>query len=131
MRYYSYIEPSEDELNITKVVYSEKEILEEFWEYWSLQMKGNGYAELVNMETCIDDWCTINWAQREDVYKFKEGFEGKLFCLDSFHPQDPNFNWAKLVCLNDNGIVIDKYVNLETDMIKVDGITEQNNVTLW
>ncbi len=131
MRYYSYVEPTGDDINITKVVYSELEILDQFWDYWQAQMKGNGFGDLINKETCIEDWCTIHWAQREDVYKFKSGFENKAFCIDSFHPQDPNFNWAKIVCLNDNSVVIDKYVNLETEMIKVDGITEQNNIALW
>lgn len=131
MRYYSFVEPSENEFEITKIVYSELEILDEFWEYWSLQMKGNGFGDLINKETCIEDWCTLHWATREDVYKFKEGYENKVFCIDGFHPSDPNFIWAKVICLNDNGIRVDKYVNLETEMIKIDGITEQNNLTLW
>ena len=132
MRYYSYVEPADEtDTEIAKIVYSEMEILEEFFSYWSTEMKGNGYSELISYENCINDWCTLKWAQREDVYKFKNGFQDKVFCIDSFHPQDPTFNWAKIVCLNDNGIVIDKYVHLENDMIKIDGITEQNNLTLW
>jgi hypothetical protein len=119
MRYFSYI-VSEDDIDITKMVYSEKEILEEFWVYWSTEMKGNGHADLINYENCIQDWVAYNWAQREDVYKFKSGYDNRVFCLNQFHALDPTFNLATITCLNDNSVVIDRYVNLEQEMVKYD-----------
>ena len=119
MRYYSYIE-SEDDVNITKLVYSEKEILDEFWLMWSTEMKGNGFADLISFQNCIDDWCTMHWATREDVYKFKTGYDGKVFCINEFHIQDPTFSFATVVCLNDNSVVVDRYVNLNIEMERAD-----------
>ena len=119
MRYYSFVQ-SEDDYNITKLVYSEIEILDEFWTFWCTEMKGNGFAELINKESCIDDWCTLHWATREDVYKFKIGYDGKVFCINEFHLQDPSFNYATITCLNDNSVVINRYVNLSTEMEKLD-----------
>jgi len=119
MRYYSYVE-SEDEVNITKIIFSEKEILDQFWEYWCREMKGNGFGNLINVQSCINDWCSLRWAQREDVYKFKNGFDGKLFCINEFNLSDPTFSLATIVCLNDNSVVIDRYVDLNNEMEKVD-----------
>ena len=120
MRYYSYIEPSDNELEITKVVYSEKEILEEFWDHWTTEMKGNGHANLISMEMCVDDWCAMHWATREDVYAFKEGYDGKLFCLDQFNPADPTFNWVTLICLNDHSVNVGRWVNLAEETVIVE-----------
>jgi hypothetical protein len=119
MKYYSYV-VSDDDIEITKLVYSEKEILDEFWVHWSTEMKGNGYSQLISKEACIDDWCTVHWATREDVYRFKKGFEGKEFVINDFNFQDPTFNLATVVCLNDSSVVIDRYVNLSLEMEKVD-----------
>lgn len=119
MRYYSYVE-SEDDIEITKLVYSEKEILDEFWSFWCTEMKGNGHADLISYQNCIDDWCSLNWAQREDVYKFKSGYEGKLFCINEFNMSDPTFSLATLICVNDNSVNVPFYVNLNTDVEKVD-----------
>ncbi len=119
MRYYSYVESSDD-VSITKLVYSEKEILDEFWSLWSTEMKGNGYADLISFQNCIDDWCTLHWAQREDVYRFKEGFDGKVFCINEFNISDPTFSTATVTCLNDNSVNIPLFVNLNTMMEKID-----------
>jgi uncharacterized protein YkvS len=119
MRYFSYIE-SEDDVEIVKTVYSEKEILEEFWVFWCAEMKGNGYGDLINFENCIQDWVAYRWAQPEDVYKFKSGYDGKVFCINEFDMRDASFNSATVVCLNDNSVVVDRYVNLEQEMVRAD-----------
>lgn len=120
MKYYSYVVPDENEFEITKLVYSEREILEEFWATWSTEMKGNGYSELISYANCIDDWCTIHWAQREDVYKFKHGYDGKDFVINEFNLQDPTFNYATITCVNDYSVVVNRFVNLSTEMEKID-----------
>ena len=120
MRYFSYVIPDDNDWEVTKLVYSEREILEEFWQTWSVEMKGNGYSELISYENCINDWVTYHWAQREDVYKFKVGYDGKVFCINEFNLQDPSFQLATIVCVNDNSVVIDRYVNLENEMVRAD-----------
>lgn len=119
MRYYSYV-ISEDDVNIKKIVYSENEILAEYWDLWTTEMKGAGFANQISKERCIDDWCMVHWATPEDVFRFKSGYDGKLFCVNEFNILDPNFEYATVVCLNDNSIVIKGYVNLVVDMEKVD-----------
>jgi hypothetical protein len=110
MRYYSYVY-SEDDFEINKTIYSEEEILAEFWEFWSKEMRGNGYAELINKQACIDDWCALNWAQPEDVFRLPQ-YPGKLFVINEFDPTDPEFNRVTLICLNDNSLVINNYIDI-------------------
>lgn len=118
MRYFSYVLPDDNEIDITKVIYSEREILEEFWKTWSTEMKGNGYSELISIDNCIDDWCTMNWAKPEDIYRFKEGYDGKHFVINEFHLQDPEFNHATVICVNDS-IQINRYINIPKELIKI------------
>ena len=120
MRYFSYVIPDDNDWEVTKMVYSEKEILEEFWNLWSTEMKGNGYSHLISQENCIQDWVTYRWAQREDVYKFKVGYDGKVFVVNEFNIQDPTFSMATITCVNDNSVVVDRYVNLEQEMVRAD-----------
>ena len=120
MRYFSYVIPDDNDWEITKMVYSEKEILEEFWDYWTKEMKGNGFGELISYENCIQDWVTYRWAQREDTYKFKEGYDGKDFVVNEFNLQDPTFSLATVTCVNDNSVVVNRYVNLNTEMERSD-----------
>jgi len=119
VRYFSYVEPSDDEFEVTKVVMSEQEILADYWDYWCTRMKEVGHADLINKESCIDDWCTLHWATPEDVFRFRSGYPDKLFCLNEFNLLDPKFEWATVVCLNDPRVVIEGYVNLVTQMEKV------------
>jgi len=120
MRYYSYVVPDDNEFEITKLVYSEMEVLEEFWLTWSTEMKGNGYSELISYQNCIDDWCTMHWAQREDVYKFKQGYDGKVFVINEFNMQDPTFNLATMTCVNDTSVVVNRYINIGQEMVRAD-----------
>lgn len=120
MRYFSYVIPDDNDWEVTKMVYSEQEILMEFWEFWCKEMKGNGFSELISQENCIQDWVTYHWAQREDVYKFKVGYDGKVFVVNEFNIQDPTFSMATITCVNDNSVVVDRYVNLEQEMVRAD-----------
>lgn len=44
--------------------WTEDEILEEYWGWWSEKMvKKYGYGhELITKENCIEDWLVTNWA---------------------------------------------------------------------
>lgn len=43
---------------------TEEEILEEYFPYWSSQMREIGKAYLICNENCIDDWIVINCAYK-------------------------------------------------------------------
>lgn len=68
MKYYSYNEydpnsPLADDKGGYVVTLSEKEILEQYWDYWCDRMRQvgkdpNQYSQL----DCIDDWCIVHWA---------------------------------------------------------------------
>jgi hypothetical protein len=119
MRYFSYVEPGDDDLSVIKVVMSEEEILASYWEYWCSRMKEVGHADLINQETCIEDWCTVHWATPEDIFRFRSGYPDKIFCINEFNTLDPHFEWATVVCLNDPSVKINGYVNVVTQMEKV------------
>lgn len=123
MKYYSYVEPTDDELSVNKVVMSEDEILSQYWDYWCDRMREVGRAEFINRDTCIEDWCTVHWATQEDIFRFRSGYPDKIFCINEFNLLDPTFEWATVVCLNDPRIVIDGYVNLVTQMEQINGIS--------
>lgn len=119
MKYYSFVEPGETELEVTKIVMSEEEILAQYWDYWCTKMKEVGYVDLIDKQTCIEDWCTLHWATPEDIYTFRSGYPGKVFCINEFNVFDPSFEWATIVCLNDPRVIVEGYVNIVTQMEKV------------
>lgn len=124
MRYYSYTEPDYlHEFEATKYIYSEEEILGEYWDFWTDKMREVGRSELINKQNCIDDWCTNNWAVEEDIYNFKSGYDGKIFAINEFNLSDPTFTLATLVCLNDNSIELDRFVNITNELNRLNGTT--------
>ena len=62
---------------------SDKEILDQYWEWWSGQMKRayyekrlhGGGLELITPEKCIEDWCIVHWAERNHWREMKENIE--------------------------------------------------------
>jgi hypothetical protein len=49
-------------------IYTEEEILKEYWEYWSMRMiQHGGLSPLITPENCIDDWIVVNWAVKVDA----------------------------------------------------------------
>lgn len=119
MKYYSYVEPGDNDFEVVKVVMSEDEILASYWDYWCDCMKTVNKTDQINKKTCIEDWCTINWATEEELYRFRSGYSDKLFVIDEFNLLDPNFEYATIVCVNDETIEIEGYVNLVTQMEKL------------
>lgn len=47
------------------VVKNEKQILDEYWDYWKERMekKYGKDHELITKENCIEDWTIIHWAE--------------------------------------------------------------------
>jgi hypothetical protein len=71
MRYWCYNEydpgsPLADDNGGYVVTLSEKEILDQYWNYWYGKMCEKFGKEHVNanysVQDCIDDWVIVNWA---------------------------------------------------------------------
>ena len=41
---------------------TELEILAEYFECWSAEMRKSGREDLISEKRCIDDWVVTNWA---------------------------------------------------------------------
>ena len=52
---------------------SENDILNQYWNYWCDKMYAAGKdPEVMIFENCIEDWCTVHWAQRNYWREMKE-----------------------------------------------------------
>jgi hypothetical protein len=61
MRYWKTIHPDENG-NVVVGIYSDRDILDKYWEYWKRKMSLVNKEHLINKERCIEDWVTDNWA---------------------------------------------------------------------
>lgn len=61
MKRYSYIEPGEDG-NPIEYTFTEEEILNQYYPYWSDRLKQLGREHLISKERCLEDWIVVNWA---------------------------------------------------------------------
>lgn len=61
--------PDENNINVTEI-YSDQQIITEYWVYWYIQMCkkfGKDYVlEKFTVQDCINDWVTVNWAIKID-----------------------------------------------------------------
>ena len=125
MKYYSYVEPDPNEdWTAIKTILSEQEILSQYWDYWTGQMKEAGKVDLINQQNCIDDFCTVHWAVQEPVYRFSDvvyqgafvphydKYKGHTFVVDHFHEEDPTGKLVMLACLDDYSVKVDGYVDV-------------------
>ncbi len=68
MNYYSYVEPSDEDVPIIFTI-REDLILEEYWPYWEEKMLakyGRGHS-LITKENCLEDWIAVHWAWQEEI----------------------------------------------------------------
>ena len=67
MKYYSISFPGEFGQDVVET-WSEKQILESYWEYWSDRATAHLLRRFpergvdITQERCIEDWCVIHWA---------------------------------------------------------------------
>lgn len=63
MKYYR-VQYWSDETGPYEKVFSEQEILDEYWSYWVSQMakKFGPYHPLITPERCIEDFVVVHWA---------------------------------------------------------------------
>lgn len=79
MKYYTYNDPVDTTVipivNVVRTV-SEKEILDQYWVYWSKLMIDRMYnpipngriitKDMITIDLCIDDWVVNAWAWETD-----------------------------------------------------------------
>ena len=54
MKYYIYYD------QLGEHILSEKQIILEYWDYWTTKMLSVGRSNLINREHCIEDFCIIH-----------------------------------------------------------------------
>ena len=62
MKKYSIISPDESG-NCIEEVYTEKEILDSYFESWCKRMREVGKENQISEANCLEDWIVINWAK--------------------------------------------------------------------
>jgi hypothetical protein len=66
MRYWTTVTPRPETGEPVYETFSEKEILSQYWDYWSAKMIAKYGQEQFDKgwsrEECIEDWVTVNWA---------------------------------------------------------------------
>jgi hypothetical protein len=97
MKYYSYVEPLDDEMNPATIVMSEKEILAEYYDYWCTRMREVGKEDEISEQKCIEDWCIVHWALPEPIYKAN----GNYYIVDTYMDEDQTGDLATFINLSE------------------------------
>jgi len=67
MKYWIYAEPaSETSGEAVYHIYSDRAILDTYWDYWSSAMRAVGRELQISENHCIADWATVHWAWPAD-----------------------------------------------------------------
>jgi hypothetical protein len=73
-RFWSIVYPDENNNTITETL-SEKQIIEQYWDYWCMRMKSVGKDPAdYTYQDCIEDWVIIHWAWKPDQPDIKNEF---------------------------------------------------------
>jgi hypothetical protein len=65
MKYYTIYYSGELDQHIQET-FSEEQIIESYFEYWSGKMKEVGKEDMISKERCIEDWIVVHWAVETD-----------------------------------------------------------------
>jgi hypothetical protein len=81
MRYWIYCEPvSETSLEPVYQIYSDRAILDTYWDYWCSTMRAVGREAQISENNCILDWTAIHWAwpvDKESLLKIIQAPKGE------------------------------------------------------
>jgi hypothetical protein len=61
LKRYKYVEPGDNNEPV-EVILTEKEILDFYYDYWSMSMDRIGKNDEISKENCIIDFCIVHWA---------------------------------------------------------------------
>lgn len=117
VKYYSFVEPTDNEMHPSVVVMSEKEILEEYFDFWATQMRRVGKEAEISEEKCIDDWCVVHWAIPEVIYKDGNNY----YIVNEWMDNDETGDYATLICINNPDLSTNVFMKL-SDMEEVDEV---------
>lgn len=67
MRYWTICYPGELGQHVQET-FSEDQIIESYFQYWSDKMHNVGKDDLISRENCITDWCIVHWAVETDEF---------------------------------------------------------------
>lgn len=70
MKYFTICYPGEFNQHV-KETFSEDQIIESYFQYWSYKMKNTGKEDLISKEKCIEDWVVIHWGIETDEFGVK------------------------------------------------------------
>lgn len=72
MKYWTICYPGEVGQHVQET-YSEDQIIKSYYTYWFHKMVEANKHDLISNERCIEDWCTVHWA--EETGPFGEKIE--------------------------------------------------------
>lgn len=67
MKYYTIAFPGEFGQHVVET-WSEDQIIDSYYGYWSIKMIQAGKGDLITRELCIDDWRVVHWATETDQW---------------------------------------------------------------
>jgi hypothetical protein len=70
MKHYTIIYPGEHGQHVQET-FSEQQIIDSYFEYWSGKMLSVNKCDLISHANCIEDWITVHWAQETDEFGVK------------------------------------------------------------
>ena len=75
MKYWTIVFPGEYDQTVAET-WSEDQIIESYYKYWSAKMIQNSKTDL-SRENCIEDWVIVHWAVETDEFgnKLKSKYE--------------------------------------------------------
>ena len=70
MKHWTIVFPGEFGQRVQET-WSEDQIIQSYYTYWSTNMIQNGHFSDLSRERCIDDWIVVHWATKTDYYENK------------------------------------------------------------
>jgi|AntDeeMinimDraft_6_1070357.scaffolds.fasta_scaffold07717_1 hypothetical protein len=62
MKHYKICYPDDEGNNVDEIL-SERDIIKQYFDFWSRRMSAVGKEHLISYENCIEDWVVVNWAE--------------------------------------------------------------------
>lgn len=67
MKHWTICYPGDEDEAVYETL-SEKQIIEQYFEYWSEKMRDIGKEQLISEARCIEDWTVVHWAWETDEF---------------------------------------------------------------
>lgn len=67
MKYWTIVFPGEFGQHVQET-WSEEQIINSYYRYWSQRMIMAGNRDIINRKLCLEDWITAHWAMESDQF---------------------------------------------------------------